>query len=139
MKHANRTRVPERQVQRAKLMRVTMTEPERKLWRAMRQRIPMQRSHFRRQVPIGPYIVDVCRLGERLVVEVDGNQHGSDEARQYDAVRTQFIASHGFRVLRFANEDVTLALESVLDAIAAAIDTTLGLSQRPAEEIRSHG
>ena len=106
------------QVKRARAMRRTLTEPEKKLWRALRQRMPAH--HFRRQLPIGPYIVDFCCLASRLVIEVDGNQHGFDRQQAYDARRTTILTSHGFRVLRFANHDIHLALDSVLDTILAA-------------------
>ena len=102
-------------------MRAAVTVPERKLWRALRQRLPTEGTHFRRQVPIGPYIVDFCCQQAKLIVELDGNQHGTDEAQAYDALRTAILKSQGFRVLRFANHDVHLALDSVLETVAAAL------------------
>ena len=74
---------------RARALRHRMTEPEKRLWRHLRQCLPLERTHFRRQVPIEGYVVDFCCLGARLVVEVDGNQHGFDAAMQRDAARTQ--------------------------------------------------
>jgi very-short-patch-repair endonuclease len=121
MKFSTPKKVPASQVKHAKTMRLAMTEPERKLWKALRLRMPLDRTHFRRQVPIGPYIVDFCCFSAKLIVEVDGNQHGSDDAQRRDAARTKALESQGFRVLRFANEDLYRELTSVLDTIAAAI------------------
>ncbi len=98
-------------------MRKAMTEQEKWLWWALRHRLPDLR--FRRQFVIGPYIADFCCLSARLVIEVDGNQHGGDEALAFDARRTTLIKAKGFRVLRFSNLDVARSLDSVLDTIVA--------------------
>ena len=118
------------QAKRAKAMRKGMTEPEKRLWWALRHRLPDFR--FRRQFVIGPYIADFCCLSARLIIEVDGNQHGTDEALALNARRTKLIESHGFRVLRFANHDVLRSLDSVLDTIAATANLE-------AEEIARYG
>lgn len=98
-----------------------MTEPERKLWRAIKTRVPLAGTHFRRQTPVDRYIVDFCSFGAKLIVEVDGNQHGEDAALAYDAARTARLQALGYRVLRFSNRDVMTDLESVLDTIYAAV------------------
>jgi very-short-patch-repair endonuclease len=121
---ANRMNVPARQASLAKVMRRDMTEPERKLWKASRWRLPLEGTHFRRQVPLGPYIADFCSHGAKLIVEVDGNQHGEDRAIARDAARTVYLNSLGYRVLRFSNRDVLVAIDSALDTIAAALDET---------------
>ena len=108
----------------ARSLRRTATEPEKKLWRYLRQRLPLQDSHFRRQVPIRAYIADFCCLRAKLIVEVDGNQHGLDANAAHDAVRTQYLESQGYRVLRFSNRDVITSIEVVLDTILAALETT---------------
>jgi very-short-patch-repair endonuclease len=108
------------QLKRARVMRKAMTEPEKLLWLALRQQLP--NHSFRRQFLIGPCIVDFCCLSARLVIEVDGNQHGTDEALAFDAKRTALIAMHGFRVLRFSNADVRRSLESVLETLLAWLD-----------------
>jgi very-short-patch-repair endonuclease len=105
-------------------MRRDLTEPERKLWKALRWRLPIDGTHFRRQVPLGPYIADFCSHRAKLVIEVDGNQHGDDQSIARDAVRTAQIEAQGYRVLRFSNHDVMLAIESVLDTILAALNVT---------------
>ncbi len=117
----NPRQVPASQVKHAKSMRLAMTEPECKLWKAMRRRMPLEGTHFRRQVPIGPYIVDFCCLSAKLIVEVDGNQHGTEDAQRRDAIRTNALEAQGFRVLRFSNAAIYTELTSVLDTIAAAM------------------
>jgi very-short-patch-repair endonuclease len=119
---ANRMDVPARQASLAKTMRREMTEPERKLWKALRWRLPIEGIHFRRQVSLGPYITDFCSHGAKLIIEVAGNQHGEDRAIARDAARTVYLNSLGYRVLRFSNRDVLVAIDSVLDTIATALD-----------------
>ena len=108
---------------RARSLRHRATEPEEKLWWHLRHRLPMQGSHFRRQVPIGPYIADFCCLKAKLVIEVDGNQHGIDANIASDAKRTAYLVSQGFSVLRFSNREVMTETASVLEAIYAALST----------------
>jgi very-short-patch-repair endonuclease len=120
-KVADHAKVPLRQTSLARAMRRAMTEPERKLWKALRWRLPIAATHFRRQVPIGPYIADFCSHGAGLVIEVDGNQHGDDAMRLRDAARTANLNAQGYRVLRFSNHDVMTSIDVVLDTIAAAL------------------
>jgi very-short-patch-repair endonuclease len=103
-------------------MRRAMTEPERLLWRAIREKLPARGSHFRRQVCIGPYIADSCTFGARLVVEVDGEQHGLWTAH---AERDRFLKSQGFKVLRFPNRDVRQVNGVVIDTIGSALNEPL--------------
>ena len=104
---------------RAKQMRRETTPPERKLWAHLKAD-QLQGAKFRRQVVIGPYIADfACRAPVMLVVELDGDTHGVREA--YDAERTRFLESKGYRVLRFSNGDVMQDVEGVQATIAAAL------------------
>ena len=96
-------------------MRRTLTDAERKLWYALRDR-RMQTVKFRRQAPIGFYIADFLCVQHRLV-EVDGSQHAQSSR---DAARDAWLQREGYRVLRFWNHDVLTARESVLATIAAA-------------------
>jgi very-short-patch-repair endonuclease len=105
----------------AKRMRREPTDAERRLWRCLREHVVVSASHFRRQVPLGPYIADFCCLGSRLIVEVDGEQHGSDVGLQRDAKRDAYLAAEGFRILRFSNRDVMTSMSSVLDTIHASL------------------
>jgi very-short-patch-repair endonuclease len=108
---------------RARRMRREATPSERALWRHLKSD-QLGGAKFRRQVVIGPYIADfACRSPVMLVVELDGETHGAQEA--YDAERTQFLESKGYRVLRFANRDVLQNLEGVLDTIAMRLNPSL--------------
>jgi very-short-patch-repair endonuclease len=104
--------------ERARTLRKTMTEPERKLWRYVRQR-QLDGHKFRRQVRIGPYIADFACLSALIVIEVDGGQHA--DARAYDARRDDYMRGQGFRVLRFWNNDVLGNMDGVWDTIAAEL------------------
>ena len=110
---------------RAKSMRRALTEPERRLWWALRHRLPLEATHFRRQVVIGEAIADFACVTSRFVVEVDGDQHGADAALRYDAARTKRLEAEGWRVLRFSNAQVLRAMDEVLDTILAAIEGRL--------------
>jgi very-short-patch-repair endonuclease len=107
---------------RARALRHRLTEPERKLWWHLRHRMPLGGTHFRRQVPIGPYVVDFCCLKARLIVEVDGDQHGYDENLSKDERRSKYLVAQRFSVLRFFNLEVMTATESVLEAIYAHLN-----------------
>ena len=76
----------------------------------------MQALKFRRQAPIGPYIVDFLCVAHRLVVEADGSQHVESER---DVVRDAWLARGGYTILRFSNRDILTARASVLATIAA--------------------
>jgi very-short-patch-repair endonuclease len=81
----------------------------------------MAGKKFRRQHPVGPFIVDFYCAEAHLVVEVDGGQHFEVEGRYRDAARTRYLERHGLRVLRFTNLDVVLETESVLEVILRAV------------------
>jgi very-short-patch-repair endonuclease len=106
----------------ARTMRGAPTEAEWKLWWHLRHRLPVGRSHFRRQVQIGRFIADFACHASKLLIEVDGGQHGAQV--QADADRTRFFESEGYRVLRFWNNDVLANTDGVLEAIALALTTT---------------
>jgi very-short-patch-repair endonuclease len=100
---------------RARAMRKSLTDAERKLWHALRDR-RLQTVKFRRQAPVGPYIADFLCIRHKLVVEADGSQHGQSER---DEARDAWFKSNGYRVLRFWNHEVLTTQESVLATIAA--------------------
>src|SRR5674476_752206 len=89
---ADRTMTPP-QHSFAREMRKSPTEAERKLWWHLRHRLPLIGSHFRRQVQIGQYIIDLLSHKLKLVIEIDGGQHGSQLAK--DQTRTQRLGSDG--------------------------------------------
>ena len=104
---------------RARQLRESSTQTERALWAKLRSR-QLKDAKFRRQVPVGPYIVDFICFDARLIVELDGGQHTvSIEA---DAERSDWLDSQGFRVIRFWNNDVLGNLEGVLTTIGIALD-----------------
>ena len=109
--------------QAAKPLRSNTMNAEAFLWRSLRQ-LDVRGSHFRRQVVIGPYIVDFVCLTQRLIVEVDGSQHGTADGLQNDEARTHWLNREGYRVLRFWNNDVMSRPKSVMDAIYEALDAT---------------
>ncbi len=95
---------------------------EEKLWERLRNR-RLEGHKFRRQVPLGRFIVDFACYDARVVVELDGGQHAESEAD--DAVRTQWLEGRGFCVLRFWNDEVFGNLEGVLEVIRAAAGASL--------------
>jgi very-short-patch-repair endonuclease len=101
----------------ARALRRELTAAERKLWYRLRRK-QLEGFRFRRQVPCGPYIADFLCVGARLVVEVDGSQHGEATA---DVQRDAWFRAQGYRVLRYWNNDVMERTEEVLAAIMAVL------------------
>jgi very-short-patch-repair endonuclease len=99
-------------------LRRDATEAEKKLWQHLRQP-PFKQHHFRRQATIGPYFADFASHQLRIVIEVDGGQHADNVA---DDRRTAYLASEGYRVLRFWNNDVLANVSGVLSAIDRAVN-----------------
>jgi very-short-patch-repair endonuclease len=121
----------------AKTLRKTMTEAEKKLWWHLRYRLALEGSHFRRQVAIGSYVADFLCLGSRLIIEVDGDHHGSDGQRPKDMKRDAFLAEQDFRILRFSNREVMTEINTVLDTVRAHLSlkpNTSGPAPKIAEE-----
>ena len=104
-------------VPRARLLRRDVTEAEKKLWQHLRQ-LPFKQHHFRRQATIGPYFADFASHQLKIVIELDGGQHADNAA---DEQRTSYLASVGYRVLRFWNNDVIENLSGVLSMIDTAV------------------
>ncbi len=105
---------------RARSLRTNLTDAERKLWYELRA-YKKDGFHFRRQVPIDHLIVDFACYSARLVIEVDGGQHNTDEGRDADAARDRHLRQNGFRVLRFWNNEVLGNREGVLEVINDAL------------------
>ena len=102
----------------ARRLRRDQTDAEQMLWARLRNR-QLDGWKFRRQVPLGKFVVDFVCYDEKLVVELDGGQHG--ENPDDDATRTAWLEARGFRVLRFWNHEVLENLEGVLTIIAKAL------------------
>jgi very-short-patch-repair endonuclease len=100
----------------ARMLRQNTTDAERILWASLRD-LKRIGFHFRRQVPFAKYVADFCCHSAKLVVELDGDQHGADAAAAYDAERTDYLSFRGYRVLRFANWEVIRERDRVVDAI----------------------
>jgi very-short-patch-repair endonuclease len=96
-----------------------MTKAEGRIWSRLRAR-RFQGYSFRRQLPIGPYIVDFVCLDARLIIEIDGGQHASTEAER-DKKRDAWLRAQGFVILRYWNNDVLTNLNGVLEHIADAL------------------
>jgi very-short-patch-repair endonuclease len=103
-------------VEMARQLRTDMTDAERRLWSRLRG-FQLAGHKFRRQHPIGAYIVDFICLRSRLVIEVDGGQHGEPDAQHTDDGRDAWMESHGYRVLRFWNHDVLTDTDSVVETV----------------------
>jgi very-short-patch-repair endonuclease len=97
-------------------MRSNMTPAELKLWNAVRAGRLMELK-FRRQVPIAGYIVDFACPAIKLIVELDGSQHGSEPNLVKDKTRTETLQSLGWKVLRFWNDDVIKDIDGVCQHI----------------------
>ncbi len=104
----------------ARHLRNEPTIVERKLWWKLRE-LNTQGYHFRRQVPFRSYILDFAEHGYRLVIELDGSQHGLAKHRAHDAVRDRVLSSEGYRVLRFWNDEIIDNIEGVVEGILRAL------------------
>lgn len=116
---------------RARRMRREDTEAEAWLWQALRAH-RLDGSKWRRQVPVGPFIVDFLCDDFALVVEVDGGQHA--ERTGYDARRTAYLSARGLQVLRFWNSEVLTNRDGVCLTILDALDTRRRTSSPAARE-----
>lgn len=104
----------------AKKLRANTTPHERILWRALKD-LPIEGSHFRRQAPIGPYVVDFFCPAKRLILEIDGGHHNEDDVAPRDRNRQQWLENEGYRVIRFWNSEITRDLTAVLERIYVEI------------------
>jgi very-short-patch-repair endonuclease len=96
-----------------------MTDAERPLWHLLRRK-QIDSHRFRKQVPIGKYIVDFACLDARLVIELDGGQH--TDAADADRERDAWLRSQNFRVLRFWNNDVRKNQDGVMQVVIEALE-----------------
>jgi very-short-patch-repair endonuclease len=119
--------VPTKLRVRSRVLRRNMTDAERIVWCGVRAH-RLNGASFRRQAPIGPFIVDFVCHDARVIVAIDGGQHFEDAHEKRDARRDAFLVGKGYRVLRFSNHDVMTNRRGVLEAIAEAM---LGASPSP--------
>ncbi len=104
--------------QRARNLRRNMTDAERLLWRYLRDR-QLHRWKFRRQHLIEPFIVDFVCLEQKLIIEIDGGQHALNE--EADRKRSNNLIRHGYKIVRFWNNEVLKNIDSVLEVILSAL------------------
>lgn len=105
--------------ERRKILRNNATAQEVILWSRLKKN--QLGYKFRRQQSIGPYIVDFYCPDKQLIIELDGWQHGEEEKKMYDEIRTQYLENFGFRVLRFWNGEINGNLEGVIVKIEACL------------------
>lgn len=104
----------------ARTLRKNSTPWEQKLWNFLKGS-KFFGFKFRRQFPVGSYIVDFCCVKKKLVIELDGGQHTKPFEKQYDETRDKFLASLGFQVLRIWNNDIDGNIEGVGEKIWAML------------------
>jgi very-short-patch-repair endonuclease len=107
---------------RARQLRKQSTDAERLLWRHLRSR-QLNGYKFRRQQPIGRFILDFVCFEKRLIVELDGGHHNDGEQGIYDVERSKWLEQQGYRVVRFWDHDVLKQVETVKEAILRALCT----------------
>jgi very-short-patch-repair endonuclease len=100
----------------SKTLRKNMTDAERLLWSKLKSS-QLKGCQFNRQKPIGNYIVDFYSVKAKLVIEVDGGQHYTDEGREKDKIRDKYITDQGLKVLRFSDVDVLKNIDGVIETI----------------------
>jgi len=110
----------DRTLSRARKLRAEMSDEERTLWMLLRDR-RFADFKFRRQVPLGDYVVDFVCFGAKLVLELDGSQHAAPEQAEFDAKRTLVLEAAGFRVLRVWCSDLFKDRDAVAQTIWVAL------------------
>lgn len=106
----------------AKMLRLRSTEAEKVLWQKLRDR-QLEGCKFRRQQPIGPYMVDFVNFEKGIIIELDGGQHATDI--ESDTEREAWLRGEGFQIIRFWNNDVFQNLEGVMETIRRKLNVPL--------------
>ena len=107
--------------QRAKELRANSSAAERRMWRILHV-FRTGGYHFRKQAQIGPHYADIACHHAKLVIELDGDTHGTDAAERHDAQRDAFLRGRGYTVPRFANSDVIENPNGVFLVVEAALE-----------------
>ena len=100
----------------ARKLRKNQTSQERIIWNLLRNQ-QFQGLKFRRQYPVGDYIVDFICKEIKLIIEIDGGQHNSEEGIEYDLKRTEYLETKGYKVIRFWNNEIDNNLEGVYQSL----------------------
>ena len=119
----------------AKKLRANTTPHERILWRALKE-LPIEGTHFRRQAPIGPYVVDFFCPAKRLIIELDGGHHNDDAIARRDSERQAWLEQEGYRVIRFWNSEVAGELNAVMARIYEEVHAALDAEPSPLKHHR---
>jgi very-short-patch-repair endonuclease len=106
---------------RARRLRRSMTEGERKLWRELREFRRIYGVHVRKQAPIGPYITDFAIHEKMIVIEVDGEHHFMPEQAEKDIKRNKWLAGQGYKVIRFTTGDLTDSFDGCIEEVLREI------------------
>jgi len=106
---------------RARYLRKTATRPEQKPWFELRG-ARIDGYSFRRQHPVGSYILDFYCPEAKLCVELDGDQHGTWKAQAHDAARSNYLRSKGIRVVRFGNHELKENMEAIVETIRRSLE-----------------
>lgn len=104
-------------------LRKNFTDTERILWQKLRG-VQVGGYKFRRQFPIGGYILDFYCIERKLAIELDGSQHSEDQSKIYDLNRTTYLGKQGIKVLRFWNNQVIENMDGVLEVIWRELERT---------------
>ncbi len=108
------------QVPLSRALRKEQTDAEKLLWSRLRNK-QLYRIKFRRQQPIGSYIVDFVSFEKMIIIEIDGGQHNELSNKAKDKQRTNYLEGRGYKVIRFWNNDVLQNLDGVLIRITEAL------------------
>ena len=108
-------------ISRARKLRRNMTDGERKLWSELKEFRRLYGLHARKQAPIGPYTVDFVIHLKSLVIEVDGEHHSLSDRMVRDTRRDDWLATKGYRVLRFTTGDLSDSFEGCIEEILRAL------------------
>ncbi len=127
-----RTYPPQALIAKARALRRRMTDAEQLLWRLLRNR-GVHGAKFRRQHPLGRYVVDFYCHEAKLAIELDGGHHATPSQRAYDQKRAADLERQGIQVLRFWNREVLQQTEAVLNAIWEALDARLPAAEGPTD------
>lgn len=111
------TIVDPKMISRARLLRRTMTEGEKRLWSELRGFKTLYGIHVRKQVPIGPFVADFAIHSARLVIEVDGEHHFTPQGMAKDAQRDGWLENAGYRVVRFNTGELADAFDGCIEQI----------------------
>jgi very-short-patch-repair endonuclease len=120
--------------QKARSLRHLMTKAENLLWYELRD-LRSTGMKFRRQAPIGPYIVDFVCLAAKLIVEVDGDTHETEQGKRHDSVRDAYLRSLGYGIVRIDEPDVVANAWQVAQEVRARVALIMGDPTRP---LRGH-